>query len=191
MKTARSPLPTIDAAPVEGYIGYYGLEDWWQSAFTPDERALVQATLKPRLSGPGATLTTGSVQSSSENVGQFLTVLAQWFGRKDLAPIGVKILDKAKSSCKGVLDKHLWLSSYIELRYAQRDADPTALDDVIRACEDMIALAPKASQAFKKAYLSPVPPSHRGYGQLITIYKARGDRAEARRLQEEFLMVWR
>lgn len=189
MKTA--PLPTIDAAPVEGYIGYYRLEDWWLSAFTPDERALVQTTFKPRQSGPGTTLTTGSVQSSSENVGQFLTVLAQWFGRKDLAPIGVKILDKAKSSCKGVLDKHLWLSSYIELRYAQRDVDPAALADVIRACNDMIALAPKASQAFKKAYLTPVPPTHKGYGQLIAIHKEQGDRTEARRLQEEFISVWR
>lgn len=49
---------------MEGYFRHFGLEDWWLSAFSDEERDLVGATFRP-LGLSGNALTEGHVDITS------------------------------------------------------------------------------------------------------------------------------
>lgn len=180
---------------IGGYIGFYGLQEWWLS-FSEDERAYILERFKPFGGEDTVTLTTGTFLSTTQSKAQFLYTLAGWFKTKKDSDIGIKILEESKFYLTEVLERHFWYSSYIEIRYKQRNDDSEALGDVIAACEAMIALAPDAAKKFHEGYDEfgkdrAVPPGHNGYRQLITIRKKQGDKAEATRLADEFTTVWR
>ena len=198
---------------VEGYIGHYGLADWWLSEFTEEERDFIETWWQPFGASGNATLTRGAPGGGRDPY-KFLYQLAGWFKRKDQVPLALKMLRKARDfEAAKVTDKHFFYDTFIEVRYKQRDDDPGALPEVVKACEEMIAIAPLAAQAFRdeqeameaqrrkiseKAGLpfeagefQSLPPSHKGYQQLITIRKKQGDKAEAERLQKEFETVWK
>lgn len=183
-------MATTNTPRLRGYIGYYKLELWW-SSFSEDEQQFILDTFKPGLSGSNVTLTTGTLSYSSESAGQFLSVLASWFKRKDLAHIGVKILEASKQYCEAPMEKHFWCTEYIETRYKQRAEDLRAIDDVIAVCQEMIEIAPKVAKEMKTLYGPPLPPSHKGFQQLITIYKKQKELAKAERLELQFNKVWR
>ncbi len=86
-----------------------------------------------------------------------------------------------------IFDEHFAYQVTIEERYRERDRDPAALAEAIAACETQIALAPKAAEAFLKAYPNSPLPSHRGFQQLAVIREKEGDYTEAIRLSEAAL----
>jgi len=74
---------------VQGDIAYYGLAEWWLSAFTPVERQMIEARY---LSGVSS-LTRGR-QSTSQPVTEFLNGLAGWFRIREYASIAERIRRK-------------------------------------------------------------------------------------------------
>jgi len=63
---------------VAGYIAYYGLQDWWFSEFSEEEREYMT---KRYMSHGGETrvLTTGSIGFTNQIATSFLNALANWF----------------------------------------------------------------------------------------------------------------
>jgi hypothetical protein len=84
-----------------------------------------------------------------------------------------------------IIDKHFLCHAIIKTYYPQRKSNPGALEKVIGACRDQIALAPLAARAFRKKWKGDVLPGHYGYEQLAIILEKLGKYAEAVALCEE------
>ena len=167
----------------KGEIGYFGLAEWWQSAFSDDERRYIRDRYQP-LGSSGDTLTSGDISCTSQSVVGFLHGLASWFSRKEDRPIGYKILAKAEELADDntpVLDRHFMYQTKLELHYKDRDK-PGHLEKAVAACLQQIELAPQAAAAFKAEYSAfgnaPLP-SHRGYQQLAIVLEKQKNFREA------------
>jgi hypothetical protein len=185
------------------------LTQWWLTKFSEEERVHIETKLIGFVAYSFAnTLAKYDKESSHEGTFRSLSFLSMHFERKDRVPLGLKILEKAKDFEASVIDWHFYYSHYIELRYKQRDDDPRALDDVIEACQKMIALSPDVISAWQQEDLerrvrsvemwgkdetgNPLGlPGHKGYKQLIIIRKKQKDVAEAKRLELEYAEVWK
>ena len=154
---------------VQGSIGYFGLQDWWLTAFSDDERNLIQATFQP-LGSSGDPLTSGVISSTSQTAVGLLSALGGWFRKPEDRAIAHKILDKAVDLSRDapVLDVHFLYQQMIETYYKDRD-EPEYMDKTVEACRKQIALAPIAAKAFKAEYGKSPLPAHKGYKQLAII----------------------
>lgn len=141
----------------DGYLGSFGLRKWWQAAFTPSERDFLESYLAPLLS-ENASWYVGtppvSMRSSGRerDAGDFLTMLAGHLKRSDRAPLAAKLTDKARELASNPVAEHFALMTYVETRYKQRDTDPDAIPDVIKACRRAIAIAPDVIGGFKEQH---------------------------------------
>ncbi len=158
---------------IKGLIGYFGLEEWWLSAFSDDERRYISERYQP-LGSSGDTLTSGNISYTSATAVGFVHGLASWFSGKNDRPIGYKILAKAEELADEktpVLDRHFLYQTKLELHYKDREI-PEHREQAIAACLQQIRLSPKARDAFHAEYDrfgNPPLPSHRGYEQLAII----------------------
>lgn len=136
-----------------GYIAKHGLEGWWSSTFTAEERALMESRYAPM--GGSATLLTGNAggeNPTDADTAKFLTGMASWFRTTDLASIGVRVLDKARSYQVDPVTEHFTLMAYVEVRYKQRGVDSAAVEDTVRACRRAIDIAPDVIEGFKEQH---------------------------------------
>lgn len=154
---------------IQGSIGFFGLEDWWLTAFSDDERRYIQKTFQP-LGSSGDSLTSGVISETTQNVVGLLGALAGWFGKPEDRHIAHKILDKAAELSRGarVLDVHFLYSQMIETYYKDRNK-PEYMDRAVEACRRQIALARGAARALKAEWGDSPLPGHRGYEQLAII----------------------
>jgi hypothetical protein len=67
---------------IKGSIGYFGLQDWWLSAFSDEERRYIQEKFQP-LGASGDSLTSGDISYTTETAVGLLHALAGWFRRKE------------------------------------------------------------------------------------------------------------
>ena len=154
---------------VQGNIGYFGLETWWLTVFSPEERNHIQTNVGAA-GLPQDLLTSGEIISTSGTVVGLLSGLASWFGKPADRAIAHKILNKAVELSKdaSVLDVHFLYGRMIEIYYKDRE-NSEYLDKAVTACRYQIALAPDAAKAFKAEHRQGPLPSHKGYQQLAII----------------------
>jgi len=164
----------------EGLIGYFKLEDWWESTFSEQEKEYIKKKYQP-LGFSSLQLTEQSITSTSESAIAFLSTLASWFHSPHELPIAQKILKKAEEislqGCKSVLDAHFMYMEKIKIFHKRRDINPEALDLAIKACKQQIAIALKAARSFKHSWGDL--PAHTGYEQLAIIYDKQKKYQEA------------
>jgi len=174
--------PKQNQGKVKGQIGYYGLEDWWLSEFSEEERSHIEEVFQPMGSEPGSkSLTEGELSYSSQNAAGLLHALAGWFNKPGDREIAKKIIAKATELAQDgndVLDLHFSLQQKMEIYYREREADPKAMDEAIKACEDQIRIAPQAARQFLKEYPGQPVPGHAGYTQLAIILKKQDKHQE-------------
>lgn len=174
---------------VGGSLGYFGLGEWWLSTFTEAERTHIEQVYKPLGMSPRERpLTQGSLMGTSQTAAGLLWALAGWFNKPGDRHIAERILAKAEEladASGNPLDRHFTYLQMIETAYRQRDEVPGALGAATRACEKQIALAPKASRAFKREYKGQPLPPHTGFQQLAIIREKQGDLDGALRLAEQ------
>jgi len=65
---------------VGGIIAYYGLEEWWFSSFSEEERIYMDDSFQP-FGSPPHTLTNGQYVEISSHAPEFLNALNSWFRR--------------------------------------------------------------------------------------------------------------
>jgi tetratricopeptide (TPR) repeat protein len=165
---------------IKGTIGYFGLEEWWLSAFSDEERRYVQGKFQP-LGSSGDSLTSGEITYSSQSAVGLLHALAGWFANKNDRSLAYRMLDQAEELSKldaNVLDVHFLFGEKLSLYYKDRD-NPGYLEKAIDACKQQIALADKAARAFQAEYRDSPLPGHKGYQQLAIILEKQMDFEEA------------
>lgn len=159
----------------KGLIGYFGLESWWVSEFTEEERRHIATTFQP-LGLSGSSLTSKDISHTSQTAVRFLRDLSGWFSKEKDRPIAYKLLAKAEelSESEGsVLDTHFLYGQKLEIYYKDRRI-PGYLEKAIEACNQQIALGAKAAKAFQKEYKDSSLPGHKGYQQLAIILEKQG-----------------
>jgi len=165
---------------IKGSIGYFGLEDWWLSAFSDEERRYIQEKFQP-LGASGDSLTSGDISYTTQTAVGLLYTLAGWFSKEEERPIAYKIIEKAEelSTAKTrILDVHFLYGEKLKIYYMDRDK-PGYLEKAIEACKQQIELAPKATDAFRAEYKDSPLPSHKGYEQLAIILEKQKSFREA------------
>jgi len=158
-----------------GLIKYFGLENWWFSEFTDDERQYIVETFQP-LGSTGDSLTSGTISYTSQTAVALLQNLSGWFAKERDRPIAYKLLKKAEElvEAKGsVLDAHFLYGQKLAIYYKDRDK-PGYKEKAIEACNQQIALGEKAVHAFRIEYKDSPLPSHKGFDQLAIILEKQG-----------------
>jgi hypothetical protein len=174
-----------------GIIDLHGLRDWWMTAFTEAERQhIIQVHGEGGLGGSLLGLDSGDHRGiqTTQSPGQFLWCLAGWFLGPDNRDIARKIIEKAEKVClasSDILDLHFTYGTMIKVYYPDREVDPTAFRRAVYACEQQIAIANQAAQAFRREYKEQPPPAHAGFTQLAIIREKEKNYVEALRLSRE------
>lgn len=164
----------------KGLIGYFGLESWWLSEFSDDERRHITETFKP-LGASDDSLTSGNINSTSQTAVGLLQDLAGWFSKDKDRPIAYKLMEKAEELAEGegsVLDLHFLYGQKLAIYYNDRKT-PGCLEKAIEASKLQIGLAEKAAKAFRSKYKDSPLPGHKGYQQLAIILEKQGQFDEA------------
>ena len=173
----------------EGLICRYGLNDWWLSTFTAEEREEIQAR-RPSLvardnqdviaaerTRPGSAF--GCVENSLRSIGiEFIQAMD--FG------IAQRLIDKAPEvgGASG-LDRHFGQQQMAQAYYRHQNDDPEALALAIDACEKQILLGPGAAKAFLSEDPEDFLPAHHGFQQLAIVREREKDYTQAIRLCRE------
>ncbi len=168
---------------VKGTIGYFGLEEWWLSAFSEKERQYIRDQFQP-VGFSSDSLTSGDISYTSQTSVGFLNALAGWFMKKEDRPLAYKILKKAEELSRTeatILDVHFLYGQKLSIYYKDRQ-DSRCLGKAIEACKQQIALAVEAAKAFRSEYKGSPLPSHKGYEQLAIILEKQMKFDEAIRL---------
>ncbi len=174
---------------IKGEIGYFGLQDWWLTAFTQEERDHIEEVFHPMGADPTSRpLTEGDISYSSGTATGLLQALAGWFNNPRDREIAKKIITKAEELAPAggnVLDRHFTLSEKMVIYYRERETSPEAMETAINACREQIALATQAAKAFLREYPEQPLPAHAGYRQLRIILEKQGKYDEAIALCEQ------
>lgn len=190
-----------------GQLGYHGLRDWWEESFSPEEQRLIEQRYQP-MGGGIASLTQGQIDSTSQTAAGLLTGLSTWFNKPGERHLARRMLAKAEEIATDVVDSHFVYSQLIDVAYPERDRDPSAMTEAIRACEAQIALSRDVMAAMRADHeerermlerhareagtrFDPHEfrvPSHRGFTQLSIIREKSGDIAGAIALAEQAAM---
>ena len=173
---------------IRGTIGYFGLGNWWLSAFTEQERNYILNKFQP-LGRDSNSLISGNITSTSGTAIKFLSGLAGSFYKKDDRYIAYKLISKAEEIIEPnsrILDIHFLYGTKIEIAYKDRDTRQNGLEIAIEACQQQISYSAKAADAFKNEYKDSLP-SHKGYKQLAIIREKQKMYDEAIKISENAL----
>lgn len=174
---------------VKGDIGCFGLQDWWLSAFTQEERDHIEDIFHPMGSNPNSKpLTEGEISWTSQTAVGLLQALAGWFNNPRDREIAKKIIAEAEELAPmggNVLDRHFTLSEKMVIYYRERETSPEAMEKAIQVCREQISISPQAAAAFLKEYPEQPLPAHAGYRQLRIILEKQGKYDEAIDLCEQ------
>jgi hypothetical protein len=174
----------FDKIKIEGFIGLYGLEQWWLKELSESERAEILSTLQ-LMGGDSASLLSGKILTD-QKCSDFLATLAGWFkvSNRDL---GYKILQKAEDnldSYSTVLEQHFTYNALIEFYYRDRDKSQRYLDKALESCRKQISISKAAIREFKKQDANFLP-SHKGFHQLAIYEEKQKNHKEALNLAKQ------
>ena len=157
---------------IAGYIGHYGLQDWWLSALSPDEREWAEKTFSPM--GSSTTLTRRNILQSSMSRVKFLSSAAPWFSKPGHHEVALAFADKLAEEITPAIhleERHFAYSTLCKVYYRWRDVTPGSLEKAIAACEASVDMAHLLGGVISGGTSQPIPVSHHCYGQLIVIEK--------------------
>jgi hypothetical protein len=189
---------SLGGIEVQGLIGMFKLDNWWNNEFTKEEQNTIENVFKP-LGSSGelhGILTHGNIDFAKSKF-DLLLVLLGWFRKPEYFQIAKKIIKLADTLIeyeKNILDIHLYFFHKIQCYYRSRDVYPEALDLAIQACLDQIKISPVVVLEFKKDIKlhgnhsadpnSEVGAEHTGFKQLCIIYAKQAKYQEVIQLSE-------
>jgi hypothetical protein len=178
-----------DKQKIHGFIGMFGLADWWLNTFTEEEKRCILYRVRNWRIGPNVLLEgdfswMGKIPSTRPSTASsFLSLLA--FNLRRDHSIARRIALKASELAENVEDIYDALGWLIRLYYPVRNSVPEALDIVIASCKHSIALAPLLAYQHRKEYPRLGLGKHEGYNRYVIILEKNHDYSEAIRLCEE------
>lgn len=176
---------------INGYIGFFGLVDWWLETFDTNERKSI-VNLYPKEDSIFGTsrheLIKEKILFTSLTKLGFLSGLATTLlSNKTTRDLGWRVAKTVENysdnlSSKEILDLHFFYHNLLDIFYRLREKEPEALSIAIEACKSQIQLSEKAAKAYKienpeddEDFL----PGHKGFQQLTIIYDKQGKFEEA------------
>ena len=168
---------------VKGYLGYYDLEEWWNSTFTDEEKEYIIKTYKPMgasIGGEikilGEVLIKGDIEFTSQSKIFFLVLLSSWFSSSNSVGTGLKIIEKVErltieNGNNDPLDEHFAYGAMIEIYYKLRDSEKSYFEKAVDACKSQIRISLKSKEAFLKENKGSPLPRTIGFKQLAIIYE--------------------
>ncbi len=172
--------------PVKGDIAYFGLTDWWLSAFTEKERKHIIRKHHPY--GDPDSLTKGDLVCSTANSAKILWGLASWFHDEKDRYLSYIILAKAEEEAIKddlIVELHCTYTELIRRRYEERDKLPDGKDNLIDACRKQISIAEQVAIEWIKEPWMHALPEHYGFDKLSLIMEKDGPLEEAISLCKE------
>jgi hypothetical protein len=171
---------------------------WWTSSFSDKERRAIARVYAPKSSDT-------DLPKTKDAAVHTLTNISGWFDNPRERILAQHMLLKLEDLADetSILTRHFLYSHLAKTFYPSRDDDPSIMTKVIEACEQQIALGPKAMAAFKhdrvereRSLQASVrrfgtkhepsgpfqPPSHVGFRQLAIIREKEGNIEEALRV---------
>ena len=194
---SRASKPNGDREPIEKVEAPKSrtsdFRAWWIAEFTTSEREYINKKYQPQVMGIGGDRhrDVDEIIKSDGTPRLRLTRLATWFmSPKDDLPLAIKLLRKGvelgEDKRGSALDQHFTLLDMIKVYYRNR-SHPDSLVLAIDACKRQIALAPVASEQFRRVEQAETLPSHTGFHQLAIIMERDRDYEGAIRLSREAL----
>lgn len=161
-------LGKIAMSKIDGYLKFFGLEDWWLSTFTREEREYIENVISP--GEKGSYLTKGHIDYVSSSKIELISGLASRFINEVNSGLFLKICREAESLEKlKAIELHFHYLMKIEALYVNIDKWPDAYPLLKEACYSQITISAAAAKAFKKASPQCSLPSHRGFKRLAII----------------------
>ena len=167
---------------VQGLIAYYGLVEWWLSAFTPAERQLIEARYQPVFGV--RSLTRGHLQIS-QPVTDFLNVLAGWFRSQEHASIAKRIRGKIDElgRTNPLNEPGCWNGRHFTTYVA--DVEALKREGRLAEAEELLLELVAATEAEDELVKMGVAPWY--YEQLAIIYRKCKEPAKEVAILELFL----
>ena len=169
---------------IEGFIGLYGLEQWWLKELSESERTEILSTFQP-MGGASSSLISGKI-STDQKCSDFLATLVGWFKASN-RDLGYKILQKAEDSLDSnstVLEQHFTCNALIEFYYRDRDKGQRYLDKALESCRKQISISKATIREFKRQDPRFLP-SHKGFHQLAIYEEKQKNYQEALSLAKQ------
>ena len=139
---------------VGGSIGFYNLEEWWETTFTAEEQNYLISAYKP-LGMKDTELVSGNILSSTMTKAGFLRSFASFVSSDQdnsfNQEIANHILLKAEETAlleNDYLNLHFSYQEEIKSNYKHRGQVEGALDKAIHACEKQIKISFEVAIAF-------------------------------------------
>ena len=149
------------------------MDEWWEAAFTPADRALIADAYRP-LGSTGMPLVEGDVQRQQElHAGPFLATLATWVAKPSHGDLPFRIAEKASSFDTPPDDPwqaHFMFANLCKVFYRFRESHTDALAKAVWACEQDISLSSKLDPS---CYGDGIVVSHHCFKQLAVIEEKR------------------
>lgn len=181
-----------------GVIGFVGLDDWWDSELSNQERRELRDCYRP-LGGSGNFPDEGNVFSLTGIDNKPLTPLFILNALLNFCTdysLQKKLIFKGHDlavTCRKPLDIHFFFASVIKIEYKNRNADGGSILLVKEACKSQISISSKAkSRLLKLSHMHGELPSHEGYDRLVSILDNEKNYKEANTLSKKALSQgWR
>jgi hypothetical protein len=168
---------------VEGLIAFYGLEDWWFSAFTSDEREYIDNHYQPMGASPRI-LTRGRILEKNSSAPEFLNGLNTWFrNSKDSAiaeRVHQKLIDMAKER---PINKPGYYAGRHFTTYV-RDFEKLKKDGDFTELENLLLELVKATEEEDNANGLGVAPAY--YTELAILYRKQKEYSKEVSILERF-----
>jgi hypothetical protein len=167
-----------------GELDYFGLREWWLSAFSQAEREHIEAVFTtPDLPAGSKPLTRDRGLLAVQTAAGLLAVLADRLGeRSQDRGLACRVLAKAEERALAehdILGLHVAYHQMIRLHCRWKEYFADAMDLAFAACHKQMRLASKAVQAFREKCPEQPLPTHLGYLQAATILEQQGAYAQA------------
>jgi hypothetical protein len=174
----------------KGHFGFYALSEWWESAFSDQEKARFKEVYKP-MGGSYEDLFVGP-GGFNENVVWFLTMLSGFPSLKSDASITLKFLLRAEDSIEvcSMIDRHFLFHQLISTHYKLRE-DKMHYERAKYYCLKQISISKEVLVEFRNRY-GDSSISHLGFQQMAVILEKEKRFAEAIVIcQDALLQEWK
>jgi len=169
-----------------GLIAYYGLESWWMTRWTGEERTYLARKwdTASTLGAPPSPLCTGRPPEGlgrvgADHPGRMISDLGAMLLQADEFHLARKLFEDAERTLPADdwHNRHFLYNSAGHICYRRREDTPDGLALAIHYFSEQVAISEKARQPMIELFLTL--PGHRGFEQLAIIHAANGEYAEA------------
>ncbi len=189
------------SGPFEGYIGFFGLNQFWEDFFSIEEKDVIldQLPSKSQVSSNSSLrhltredLFVDKLSGTSKSRFNFISDFAAYFdifSQKHVIDRIVEYLENYEINFENSLDFHFMYSKIITRYFRSKEDKLRALELSIPYCIRQIGICDYAKVGFQRDKLD-ILPSHAGFLTIIKAYEMKHDFANAEKHAQQAKEKW-